>query len=302
MDTMLATHQTPPAFPAGVISPDQPSVRRPRRVKEKGRDEKHADFLDLPGLKSDPDVKEGKCIIQVSARQVGVPTYPADCVCLVKSVKSHTPFIMPRVFDTPRSRKSVVIVIERRRWRCKTCGKTVTQPLDCLTEGRHQMTRRLLEYIEVQSLLQTELSLAEETGIFVRKIREIRGQFVDRLKDEVEFDTPYVFGLDGVRADKRRRRVILTDIEAGLVLDLLESGSKKSIADRIREFPGWEKIGIFTIDMCRTQCAAILDARPDAVIVIDLFHIMRIANQVMDLVRNRLFPREKKKREPGRPK
>jgi transposase len=270
-------------------------------ARSNSEEKPHADFLNIPGIESDPDVNDkGEWVIHVQAEQLSVPTYP-DCGCLVKEVRPHTSFKMNRIHDVPHGRKSIVISLKRRRWRCKSCGKTVTQPIDFLAEGHYELTRRLVEYIEIHSLFETELSLAKETGVFVRKIREIREEFVKRLESEVKFDTPRVLGIDGVRADSKRRRVNLTDIERGLVLDLLELGNEDSIANRICEFPGWENIRIFTIDMCRTLRAAVIKVRRDAIIIIDLFHVMRIGNQVMDKVRNRLFPKDKKKREPGQP-
>lgn len=292
---MTTPQQNTPELPGAIVALGPPSPRRPRKAKAEAKH--HADFLDLPGLESE-EVDPGDYVIHVKAKQVGVPTYP-NCACPVKEVKAHTPFIMEGVLDEPHARKSVVIDIERRRWMCKGCGKTVTQPLDCLAEGRYRMTRRLLEYIQPWSLLGTELSLSEETGVFVRTIRDIRKKFVERLEAEVEFDTPRVLGLDGVRADYRQRRVILTDIEGGFVLDLLEAGNSEAIADGIRLLPGWEDIGIFTIDMDKTLKKAVLEARPEAVIVIDPFHVVKMANEVMDAVRNRLYPRAKEKREPG---
>jgi transposase len=140
---------------------------------------------------------------------------------------------------------------------------------------------------------------SEETGIEVRTIRAIRKKYVERLKSEIHFETPCVLGIDGVRADHRIRRVIFTNIEAGEVVDLIKGGKKKYIVERIKQFPGFENIKIVTIDMCRTLLAAILEALPDAIIIIDVFHIVRTANQAMDKVRNRLFPHAKKKREPG---
>jgi transposase len=292
---MYIPKSTPPDFPVGLNTPVLSASTYPYTVNE----HVHADLLNLKGLESDPRPIEGKCTIEVQAWQLPIPTAHPDCVCPVKVVNAHTPFIMENVLDVPRGRKSVIINIKRLRWRCKTCGKVVTQPLTCMAEGHYKMTQPLLEYIEVQSLLVTELSLSEETGVFVRKIREIRAEFVKRLRAEVKFDTPYVLGLDGVRADEKRRRVMFTDIEAGLALDVLASGSSDSIADRIREFPGWQKIGIFTIDMCKTLRAAVLKVRFDAIIIIDLYHIMRRGNEVMDKVRRRKYPIQKTKREPG---
>ena len=293
---MLVTQPIPSAFPVGLINLDTTPPRPRQKVEEKTP----VYYLDLPGLEITQKPKDGKRIIQVQAEQVKVPTYP-DCHCYIKEVKAHSSFRMRNILDLPCARKSVVIDIGRRRWKCKSCGKTVTQPLDFMVEDHYRMTRRLCEYIEVQSLLGTELSLSEETGVFVRTIREIRQKFVQRLEDEVKFDTPRVLGLDGVRADNRRRRVILTDPEAGLVLDLLKSGRKKNIVKRLRAFPGCEKIEIVAVDMCNTLIPAVCEALPQAVIVIDLFHIIKTANQVMDAVRKRLYPCEKKKREPGQP-
>lgn len=294
-------HDNPQSQPAPQSWPDYPG-QSIFPTRGHGKDKPHADFLNLPEVRSKPDkVDERKWVIRVEAEQVAVPTYP-DCLCTVKEVTPHGSFTMKAINDLPWGRKSVIIILKRRRWRCTSCDKTVTQPVSFLAEDRYQMTRRLLEYLEVHSLFETEHSLAKETGVFVRKIREIREKFVERLKDEVKFETPRVLGLDGVRADSRCRRVNLTDIEAGFVLDLLESGSKESIVSRIQQFSNWdEDIKLVTIDMCRTLRAAVIAALPDAIIIIDLFHVMRIGNKVMDIVRNRLFPQVKKKREPGQP-
>lgn len=297
---MLSTLSTSTAVPAWLFDLNPPSERPPRVIAERGEKDGHADFLDIPGLRTDPAIWRQKSLTKVRAEQIKIPTYP-NCNCPVKAVKAHTPFVMENVLHVPRERKKLIVDIKRWRWMCKNCGKTVTQPLDVMTEDHYRMTRSLLEYCEEQALLGTELSLAQETGVSVRTIRSIRKKKVERLKVEVQFATPRVLGLDGVRADNNRRRVILTNIEAGEVLDLLESGNKNAIAARIRLFPGFEGIAIVTIDMCRTLLAAVLEALPGVVVVIDGFHIIRVGNQAMDKVRNRLFPRDKKRREPGRP-
>jgi transposase len=271
---------------------------RKRHVEEKP----HADFLDLPNVICDPEKrKPGNWVYFAEAEQTPVPTYPPDCLCEVKEVKPHGTFLMEKIHDVPWGGKSVIFDLRRQRWMCKTCGETVAQPADFLVISRYKMTQRLLEYLQVYSLFESELQLSNETGIPVRKIREIRNEFVGTLEKQVKFATPSVLGMDGVRADSRRRRVILTDIKGKYVIDFLDFGDAEGIAARLKEFPGWEDIQIVTIDMCKTLRAAVKGGLPHAIIIIDLFHVMRMANQVMDAVRVRLFPREKKKREPGQP-
>lgn len=280
-------------------------VARPRQRRVEGKP--HADFLNLPNVICRPfepepgEPETPEWVVFVEAEQVGVPTYP-DCRCAIKEVEPHGTFPMEEIYDLPWGGKCVIFSLRRRRWRCKTCKKkTATQPAEFLAAGRYHMTQRLLEYLQVHSLFESELGLSKETGVPVRKIREVRDEFVGGLKKKIKFDTPSVLGMDGVRADGRRRRVILTDIKNKHVIDFLDFGDAESIAARLKKFLRWEDIQIVTIDMCKTLRAAVKGGLPHAIIIIDLFHVMRMANQVMDAVRVRLFPREKKKREPGQP-
>jgi transposase len=302
---ILSTSHTIPVTLFNLDSSSEPLQEIQEIVEEQSEEGGHADFLNIPGLRSDPLIIERKCVIRVQAKQIKKPTYP-DCDCRVKMVKPNGSFAMDGVLDLPRAGKTVIVNIRRRRWMCiskssgKTCGKTIAQPLDIMTEDHYRITRRLLEYCEVKALLGTELSLAEETGISPRTIRSIRQKHVERLKNEIQFATPHVLGLDGVRGENNKRRIILTNIQTGEVIDLLKKGNKESIAERIEQFPNFKSIKIVTIDMCRTLLGVVLMALPNAIIIIDAFHILRTANQSMDKVRNRLYPRVKKERESGK--
>lgn len=95
----------------------------------------------------------------------------------------------------------------------------------------------------------------------------------------------------------RLERGVITDIEAGQVIDVRKSASKDEIVRAIRQIPGYEKIEVVVIDMCHTLRNAVQKALPQAVIVIDRFHIQKYANDSMDNVRKRL--RKDVKETPG---
>ena len=290
---MHIRHQELPVLPLwdiNSINPDQQASRR-------GREGARFDYLDLSDLIAEEEPRYGACTIEVMAKQVKIPTYP-QCLCLDLAVKAHTSFPQ-RILDVPHGRRQLHIKLKRRRWKCKGCGATITQPLNFMAE-KHNMTQRLLEYVQVQSLLRTDLNVAEETGVSVRRVRTIRKGFAAHLRNTVHFETPRVLGIDGVRADGSRC-IIFTDIEAHLVVDLIESGCKESIRDRLKAFPDPSQIRFVLIDMCRTERDAVRLALPHAIIIVDLFHVVRMANEVMDAVRNRLYPRTRRKREPGQP-
>ena len=296
---MHVVPQTPVAPPLELL-PTTSSLTPNRRNRQQPEPVTRFDLLDLEGLVTIDEPITRQCTVEIIAEQIRQPTYPG-CSCPNKAVKAHSPF-KQTILDVPQGRMQRYVKLRRRRWRCKSCGVVVTQPLTCIAPERYLMTQRLVEYVEVQSLLRTDLNVSEETGVSVRRVREIRKRFTKQLEHAIRFAVPRVLGLDGVRADGNNRRVIFTDIEAGYVLDLIKSGRKESIAARLELFNACGGVQFVTIDMCRTLRAAVQEAIPDAVIIIDLFHIMRLANQVMDAVRVRLYPKLKKEREPGQPR
>ena len=68
------------------------------------------------------------------------------------------------LMDLPAHGKRVGILLTRRRYRCQACEKTFLQPLPDVDE-RSQMTRRLVRYIEEQSVRKTFTAVADE-GLF----------------------------------------------------------------------------------------------------------------------------------------
>ena len=76
------------------------------------------------------------------------------------------------VKDLPRDGKRVTVVLTRARYRCLECGRTFLQPLYGVPTGR-QMTHRLMRYIEEQSTHRTSVSVAHETGVSERTVRNI---------------------------------------------------------------------------------------------------------------------------------
>lgn len=297
---MHVVPQTSAAPPVGLLLPAASGLTLNQRNRRQPEPATLFDLLGLEGVVTVEEPVTRQCTAEIAAEQIRQPTYP-DCSCPNKAVKAHSPF-KQTILDVPQGRRQRYIRLRRRRWRCKSCGATAAQPLDCLAPGRYLMTRRLVEYVEVQSLLRTDLNVSEETGVSVRRVREIRKSFTAQLEHSIRFAAPRVVGIDGVRADGRNRRVIFTDIEAGYVLDLIKSGRAKIIAARLQQLNACGGIQFVTIDMCRTLRAAVQEALPGVIIIVDLFHIMRLANQVMDAVRARLYPKLKKEREPGRPR
>lgn len=268
----------------------------------------------LPGLRLTPEQPPPrKCTVVVNAEQIRVTTYP-NCSCADKDVKANGT-VRQLIVDEPQGFRRAYIKLRRQRYKCKSCRKTVFQPLECVVDircltqpGRETakgrktkrllITKRLHEYIQIESLIRPDLAVAKATGVSVSIVRAIRNEFSAKLEKEIKFETPRVMGIDGVRVDGKLC-TILTDIEAGLVVDLLEGHNKEIIVDWLEALADKKEIKLVPMDMSTTECPAVSKALPHSVIIIDPFHILRMANGMMDAVRLHYYPQRKKDRQPG---
>jgi transposase len=190
------------------------------------------------------------------------------------------------ILDEPRGIRSVRIKVERQGHYCKKCKISPQQPLIGVDDKR-RMTTRLLRYVQINSLLKPFSVVAQETALSARTVKEIFTDYTQMLDRSIRFKTPRVLGLDGVYI-AGKECAILTDVEAGIVIDVWKEYRTEQLIDSLRRLPNCEKIEVVVIDMSRKLRKAVQKALPDAVIVIDRFHIQRNANRGIDQVRMRL--------------
>lgn len=184
--------------------------------------------------------------------------------------------------DMPTHGKRVAIYVDTRRWRCVDCGKTFMETLPCVN-GKRDMTERLTSWIGQQSLKRTFASIAEETGLDEKTIRNIFRDYVAVLEAEFRFETPKWMGIDEIHLIKPRG--VITNIENNTVLDLLVNRNQDTIAKYLTGLKGKDKIQYVAMDMWRPYKTAVNAVLPQAIVVIDKFHIVKMANEAMEKVR-----------------
>lgn len=190
------------------------------------------------------------------------------------------------VMDTPAHGKRVGITVVRTRWRCKACGKTFLQPLPDVADNG-TMTKRLMAYMEEASLRRPFTHIAEEIGVTEGTVRNVFNAYVDHLDATVKFETPEVLGIDEVHF-LRHMRCVLTNIKAGSVIGLLEDRNRKTVNEFLFWMPDKERVKVVTMDMWRPYRDAVKAVLPDAQVVVDKFHVVRMATQAVESVRRGL--------------
>nr|EES51842.1 MAG: transposase [Leptospirillum ferrodiazotrophum] len=198
--------------------------------------------------------------------------------------------------DLPIHGKRVGIAVDTRRFRCKSCGRTFYEPLPAVDDKR-LMTTRLKTWLEKKSLRPPFSQLAEETGVGALTIRKVFDDCAQDLKDSLSFETPEVLGIDAVHLI-RRSRAVFTNIPSCFVIEMLPDRNKTTVARYLADLPDKGRIRCVAIDMWRPYQDAARETLPGVPIVVDKFHVLKMANAALDTLRKTVgvtLPPEKRR-------
>lgn len=190
------------------------------------------------------------------------------------------------IMDLPIHAKRVGLNVQRQRYRCKNCGKTFMQAIPDVDDKR-SMTGRLLRFIEKESLRRTFTSIAEDVGVTEKTIRNIFHDHIAYLEETTTFVTPEWMGIDELHLLKQPR-CIVTNVKERTVVELLEKRDKTSVTNYLYTVKDRANVRVVTMDMWNPYRTAVTQLMPDAEIVVDKFHVVRMANEAMETVRKRV--------------
>ena len=198
--------------------------------------------------------------------------------------------------DLPIHGRRVGIAIDTRRFRCKFCKRTFYEPLPAIDDKR-LMTTRLKTWLEKKSLRHPFSQLSEETGVGALTVRQVFDDYAQDLKDSLRFETPEVLGIDEVHLI-RRSRAVFTSIPACFVVEILPDRNKTTVARYLSDLPHKRRIRCVAIDMWRPYQEAVRESLPGVSIVVDKFHVLKMANAALDSLRKAVgggLPSEKRR-------
>lgn len=239
------------------------------------------DVLSLPGVQP-VDLRSENGIITIVA-EVDEPEQPACPSCgspLYRHGRRPIAFA-----DTPLQMQPVRLEISRPRYRCTACRKTLTVDLPFLDEKRHA-TRRLVEAIRQRCLGTTFHSLAEQTGLAVNTIKNIANDLIAELDQTVHFQTPTIMGIDEVMLAGAYRCVI-TNLATNSLFNMLEERTKANMKPFFQTLPDRERVEWVCSDMWRPFKESFGPYLPNAKLVIDKFHVVKMASEALEVERKK---------------
>ncbi len=181
--------------------------------------------------------------------------------------------------------KRVGLVVQRQRYRCPRCGHTFLDQVPGMDE-HHRVTARLKMYVAKKVLSRPFTALAEEVGLDEKTVRVLFGEAVANWDAQRRVVTPEFLGIDEVVMGQPR--CVLTNIREQTLLDLLPSRRYDRVATYLLHLSKPQAVRWVTMDMWRPYREAVRDALPQARIVVDKFHVIRMANAGLDGVRKQL--------------
>lgn len=229
-------------------------------------------------------VEETEHDYHVKAEMVSRPSCCPHCGCIPNlyghGVKEQ------HFFDLPAHGKRVGIHLNRKRYRCRECDKTFLEPVPMMDEKR-QMTRRLLDYIEVQSLGRTFTSLSRDIGLNEKTIRNVFKDHVKWLEKHMHSSTPVWLGIDEAHL-LHNYRCVIANIKARSLIDMLKDRNKPTVVNYLRYMPNKDIIEVVCMDMWQPYRDAVQLVLPKAKIIIDKFHVVRGASDAMEQIRKHI--------------
>ncbi len=179
--------------------------------------------------------------------------------------------------------KRVGIYVDTRRYQCRSCNKTFYERLPNV-DGKRMMTSRLVESVGKQSVQRPFSHIAEEIGINEMTVKNVFNDYINELEKAVRFETPQWMGIDEIHIIKKPRCVV-SNIEHNTVVNVLRDRNKKTVIDYLSKLKGRELVKCVTMDMWEPYKDAVRVVMPQSTIVIDKFHVVRMANVCLETVR-----------------
>lgn len=181
--------------------------------------------------------------------------------------------------------KRVGIYVDTRRYMCKSCDRTFYESLPD-TDEKRMMTSRLVKWIGEQSIKRPFSHIAEEVGINEMTVKNVFRDYINELEKTVRFETPKWLGIDEIHLI--RPRCVISNIQNNTLIEILHNKDKKTLTSYLNRLEGRDSVRCVSMDMWNPYKDAVRLVLRNSIIVIDKFHVVRMANAALESARKSL--------------
>ena len=210
--------------------------------------------------------------------------------CSSTAVHAHGQTGTPRrIHDVNSGRTKVDIDLQVQRYICSECGKSFSNLPPDIMEGRH-LTKRLYDEIRHEAFTKPLSTVAMKYGYS----DTIIGKIFDEYSKELEsvhgpVIAPRVLGIDEKHI-VHNMRAIFTDIENRTLLEMCPDNKKDTVIAAIEQMVDYDtNIEVVTMDMSCGYRTYVQECLPNAIIVIDRFHVCQSVYEKIAKARSKIM-------------
>ena len=184
--------------------------------------------------------------------------------------------------------------------RCNDCGAFARERLDFCPGSNVSYTKWLGKYVLALRADMSIRATAEHSGLHWGSVKDIEKRYLAQKYKKVKLGNVRLLGIDEVYLGRSFGFItVVRDLESGAVLFIGKGKGGQALDPfkrRLRSKAG--QIEAVTIDMSNAYAAWLADVLPNAEIVYDHFHVIKLMNERMDALRrktmNKLEDEQKK--------
>jgi transposase len=249
--------------------------------------ERLARFVLLPELKLTSWKKDKIASNIVQAKKISKFEVCPKCATPSSSVYDHR---IVSLRDAPVRGTGVKLRIKKRRFYCKTCRKPFTEPIHGVGKG-HRTTQRYRRDVlwaceNFSDLKRVRKAYRCSSGFIYQTLYE---QIKLRLKSKLNYSWPTTIGIDEHFFTRRRGRAefvtVFTDYNNNRLRDVAFGKVKGELMAQIADIEGRENVKNVIIDMSDGYRSFIKDHFPNAKIIADKFHVLRLLTPALNRYR-----------------
>lgn len=234
------------------------------------------------------DLKSNDTSMGVYVRKKNPPSFCPLCGVYSPRLNVHKHREQP-VRDLESFGKHVNLYIDRVYYHCRECNGYFPEPLDSVAE-QGRITKRLREYLGQRAISTPFSTLQKEYQVSDTTIREAFLERVKSIPTVSQMVTPHVLGIDEIclMDNKYRQKepwAVIANGDENTVMEMLQDRSKPSIIRLLKSLSCPETVEVVTMDMWSGYRSAAYEVLQNAVVVVDKFHVVKMANEEMDSCR-----------------
>jgi transposase len=240
-------------------------------------------LLNLPGITVQKWIQtsEGFCLY-LARVDAGI-----NCPYCQKKTKELHQVRSFLVRDLPAWGQPVYLKVPRRQFYCRYCQKYITEELDYIDPKRKE-TRRYQENIYQRVLKSSIVQVSQEENL---TYEEVESLFImlSQSADDKEWANRKRLSLDEISKRKGHKNFItlVSDIDTGNLLEVVDSHKQKEIIETLNQqsIEARMQVEEVSVDMWAGFPKVVEEVFPNAVVVIDRFHVMKLINTRLNKIR-----------------